>query len=179
MYSCKKIMVSLAIVLGFMVQSLPAAALDLYGFGSYWGGKDDADDSMGAGLGISQSIIIDTLTLDARVYFFEASDLEDGDSLSLVPIDLGLQLHIIPGSPAIDPYGLAGISFVWADADELDVDSTVGAYAGAGVNFQVAPSVKIFGEALYRYTEVNSDSDLGDLDASGFNINGGIKFSLF
>ena len=154
----------------------PAAALDLYGFGSYWD-KNDVEGSWGAGLGASLPLFIDFIRLDGRIYFFENSDLDTDDSLTLVPVDLGLQAHLFPDAD-IDPYGLAGISFLYADADKIDVDSTFGAYVGAGIDVKLGfPFFKLFGEVIYRFSDIDT-ALRDDVDVSGFTANVGLKFNF-
>ena len=168
--------VCILIILLSLSCATPAAALDLYGFGSYWD-KNDVEGSWGAGLGASLPLLIDFIRLDGRIYFFENSDLDTDDSLTLVPVDLGLQVHLFPDAD-IDPYGLAGISFLYADADKIDVDSTFGAYIGAGLDVKLGiPFFKLFGEALYRFSDI--DTALRDnVDVSGFTANVGLKFTF-
>ncbi len=155
----------------------PATAVDLYGFGSYWD-KKDVEGSWGAGLGVTLDLFfIDYLRLDGRVYFFENSDLDKDDSLTLMPIDLGLQVHLFPDAD-VDPYGLAGVSFLYADADKIDVDSTFGAYIGAGLDVKLGiPFFKLFGEAIYRFSDIDT-ALRDDVDVSGFTTNIGLKFNF-
>lgn len=159
----------LCLVLFFSPQSL---AFDVYGFGSYWD-KKDADGSWGGGLGLSIPLFTEYLRLDGRAYFFENSDLGT-DELKLLPLDIGLQGHFLPHG-RIDPYILGGISYVIADADLIEVDSNVGGYIGAGLDWALGDSiVKLFGEALYRFNKI--ETDIGDdIDVSGFTGNIGLK----
>jgi len=154
----------------------PAFSIDVYGFGSYWD-RNDVDGAWGGGVGVSLPLLIDYLRLDGRVYFFEDSDFGPDDELTLLPVDLGLQVHVFPDS-SIDPYLLAGFSYLYADADKVDVDSKFGAYLGAGVDMELSiPFFKVFAEAIYRFNEI--DSALGnDPDVSGFTGNIGLKFNL-
>jgi hypothetical protein len=155
---------------------VPAFAIDLYGFGSYWD-RDDVEGAWGGGVGASLPLLIDFLRLDGRIYFFENSEFGPDDELTLIPVDLGLQVHVLPDS-SIDPYLLGGISFLYADADKIDVDSTFGAYLGAGVDLELSiPFFKVFAEAIYRFNEI--DSAFGDdPDVSGFTGNVGLKFNF-
>jgi len=156
--------------------AVPAFAIDLYGFGSYWD-RDDVEGAWGGGVGVSLPLLIDFLRLDGRIYFFENSEFGQDDELTLIPVDLGLQVHVLPDSP-MDPYLLGGISFLYADADSIDVDSTFGAYLGAGVDFDLSiPFFKVFAEAIYRFNEI--DSAWGDdPDVSGLTGNVGLKFNF-
>ncbi len=153
----------------------PAMAFDLYGFASYWD-KNDVDGSWGAGLGLSLPLITDHLRLDGRVYHFEDSDFGPGDNLTLTPFDLGLQVHVLPDA-SLDPYLLAGVSYIYADADRFDVDSSFGGYLGAGLDLDVGiPLFRLFGEALYRFSSIDTNSGGGDIDINGFTANVGLKF---
>ena len=168
--------VCVLIVLIALAGATPAAAIDLYGFGSYWD-KNDVEGSWGAGLGASLPIFIDFIRIDGRIYFFENSDLDQDDSLRLVPVDLGLQVHLFPDGD-IDPYGLAGVSFLYADADRRDVDSTFGSYIGAGLDVKLGiPFFKLFGEAVYRFSDIDTARG-DDVDVGGFTANIGLKFNF-
>jgi hypothetical protein len=161
---------------GIVSMPPPVFAIDLYGFGSYWD-RDDVEGAWGGGVGASLPLLIDYLRLDGRIYFFENSKLGPDDELTLMPVDLGLQVHILPDR-SIDPYLLGGISYLYADADKIDVDSKFGAYLGAGVDVELnIPFFKIFAEAMYRFNEI--DSVLADdPDVSGFTGNIGLKFNF-
>jgi len=152
--------------------SSQALAIDLYGFGSYWD-KKDADGTWGGGLGLSIPLFTEYLRLDGRAYFFQNSDLGT-DELKLMPFDLGLQAHLLPDG-RLDPYILAGVSYVYADADLIDVDSNISGYIGAGLDLTIGETpLKIFGEALYRANKL--ETKFGeDIDVSGFTGNIGLK----
>ncbi len=149
-------------------------AIDLYGFASYWD-KNDVDGSWGAGLGLSLPLFTEHLRLDGRMYYFEDSDIGPGDDLTLTPFDLGLQVHFLPGAAA-DPYLLGGLSYIYADADRFDVDSSFGGYLGGGMELDPGiPLFRIFGEALYRFSSIDTDGH-GDISVNGFTANVGLKF---
>jgi len=152
-----------------------AMAIDLYGFGSYWD-KEDADGTWGGGIGISLPFITERLRIDGRAYFFEDSDLGNNGDLSVTPFDLGLQVHILPNA-TLDPYLLGGISYIYADSNRFDVDSSFGGYLGFGLDWALgSPLIKIFGEVLYRASELESNFD--DIDVSGMTANIGLKIHL-
>ena len=159
-----------------VVSSAPVQAIDLYGFGSYWD-RDEVEGAWGGGVGLSLPLLIDYLRLDGRVYFFENSKIGPDDELTLLPVDFGLQVHVLPDS-SIDPYLLGGISYLYADADKIDVDSKFGAYLGAGLDVELSiPFFKIFAEAIYRFNEIDS-ALADDPDVSGFTGNIGLKFNF-
>lgn len=152
-----------------------AFALDLYGFGSYWD-KKDAESSWGGGIGLSLPLFTEYLRLDGRAYYFGDSDLERSDgSVKFIPLDLGLQVHILP-SGQVDPYLLGGVSYVYVDdSDWYDINSKFGGYVGAGLDVELGSSfVKLFGEALYRFAKVDGFFD-NNIDVSGFTGNIGVK----
>ena len=158
-----------------LLAAAPAKALDVYGFGSYWD-KGDANGKWGMGLGASLPVLTDFLLLDSRIAFYKDSQLDGHDDLTLMPIDLGAQVHILPGS-ALDPYGMAGVSFIYADADHSDVDSSFGTYLGGGLAWDPFSSVQFFGEVIYRFQEL--DGGRGEhIDISGFTGNVGVRFSF-
>ncbi|MCK5071231.1 MAG: hypothetical protein KAR01_11835, partial [Desulfocapsa sp.] len=106
MKAMKKVLAG--VLFSILCCSSQANAIDVYGFGSYWD-KGDVDGTWGAGVGVSLPFILDNLRIDGRAHYFEDSDLGN-DSLKVIPIDLGLQVHILPDSP-LDPYALGGISY--------------------------------------------------------------------
>ncbi len=163
----------LPLFLGVLLLASTAQAIDLYGYGSYWD-KKDAEGTWGAGLGLSLPLFTEHLRLDGRMYFFEDSDV-DRDKLTLTPFDLGLQVHILPNS-SVDPYVLGGVSYIYANADRWDVDSSFGGYVGGGLDIELGiPLFKLFGEGLYRFSTVDRAFG-GDVDVSGFTGNVGLKF---
>ena len=153
-----------------------ASAIDLYGYGSYWG-KQDADGSWGAGVGLAIPLFTEHLRLDGRAHFF--SDSDAGiiyENVTLIPFDLGLQLHIFPYGD-VDPYLLGGVSYLYVDSSsEADLDSKFSGYIGAGLDVPLGTRmVKFFVEGLYRFAEL--DGLLEDkIDVGGFTGNLGIKF---
>ena len=81
---------------------------------------------------------------------------------------------ILPGE-RVDPYLLGGVSYVWVDEDEIDVDSDASGYIGAGLDIQLGDAnFLLFGEALYRFNELETEFE-EDIDVSGFTGNVGIK----
>lgn len=171
---CIKIVFS--IILGcILFCGSQASAIDLYGFGSYWAPKD-ADGTWGGGVGLSLPLFTEHLRLDGRAYYFGDSDIGwNNNSVTLTPFDLGLQVHILPGGE-VDPYFLGGISYVYVDdSDWYDINSEFGGYVGVGLDVELGTSfVKMFGEALYRFAEI--DGFLSDnIDVGGFTGNIGVK----
>ncbi len=169
----RKVRILCLLLLLVVLTTPPAMALDIYGFGSYWD-KKDADGSWGTGLGLSLPLFTEHLRLDARIYFFQDSDFGYDDSLTLTPVDLGLQVHFMPASK-VAPYLLGGISYIFADADHLDVDASFGGYVGGGLEWALGTSLlKLFGEIVYRFDTLDSNGPR-DVDVSGVNGNVGLK----
>ncbi len=152
------------------------SAFDLFGYGSYWD-KQDADGAWGGGIGIGIPLFTDYVLLDGRGHFF--SDSDTGiiyENVTMIPFDLGLQVHILPEN-VVDPYILGGVSYVYVDnSEEFDLDSNLGGYIGAGLDVQLgSPVFILFGEALYRFAELDGILD-ESIDVGGFTGNVGIKF---
>jgi hypothetical protein len=158
-----------------LLAGAPATAVDLYGFGSYWD-KGDAEGTWGTGVGLSLPLLTDHLRLDGRIYFFENSTLGKDDELTLVPVDLGVQVHLAPDA-ALNPYALGGVSFIYADADRSDVDSSCGGYLGGGLEWSPLSILKLYGEVAYRFQELAGGRG-DDIDVSGYTGNLGVKINF-
>lgn len=169
-------MVLLLVFVSILFSGSNVSAIDLYGFGSYWS-KQDAEGSWGGGVGLSLPLFTEHLRLDGRATFF--SDSDTGivyENVSMIPFDLGLQVHLFPAGNA-DPYLLGGVSYLYVDSsDNLDLDARFSGYIGAGLDVSLGTSLlKLFGEAIYRFAEL--DGILEDkIDVGGFTGNVGIKF---
>ncbi|QQG66663.1 outer membrane beta-barrel protein [Desulfobulbus oligotrophicus] len=174
MYTQKR-MHLLGLICAFFIFSSPALAIDLYGFASYWD-KGDIDGKAGFGIGLGVPVFSDYIRLDSRIHFVKDSTFDGNDELTLIPFDVGLQAHLMPGM-SIDPYALAGVSFVYADADKSDVDSSFGGYLGGGVEWTPFHIASFFGEAVYRFHEL-SGSRGSHIDLSGMTWNIGVRFSF-
>lgn len=155
-----------------LFSSSPLLAIDLYGFGSYWD-KGDAEGTWGFGIGLSLPIFTEHIRLDSRVYFFENSTLGRNDELTVIPFDLGVQMHLLPGA-TLNPYAVGGVSFIYADADRSDVDSSFGSYLGGGLEWEPLSFIKLYGEVVYRFQKLDGGY-AGDLDVSGYTGNVGMK----
>jgi len=167
---------SLGLLISIVFSCSNASAIDLYGYGSYWS-KQDADGSWGAGIGLALPLFTEHLRLDGRAHFF--SDSDAGliyENVTMIPFDLGLQVHILPNGK-VDPYILGGVSYLYVDnSSEADLDSKFSGYIGAGIDVPLGTSlVKIFGEALYRFAELDGILE-ENIDVGGFTGNVGLKF---
>ncbi|MBT8355017.1 MAG: outer membrane beta-barrel protein [Desulfofustis sp.] len=166
---------SLGLLISILFCGSNASAIDLYGYGSYWG-KQDVDGSWGAGVGLAIPLFTEHLRLDGRATFFSDSDAGSVyRDVTLIPLDLGLQVHILPYGD-LDPYLLGGVSFIYVDnSSEIDLDTKTSGYIGVGLDVSLGTSlVKLFGEAIYRFTELESVLD-ESIDVGGFTGNVGVK----
>lgn len=164
-----------SVVLMLLLAGTPAGAVDLYGFASYWD-KGDVEGRWGYGIGLSVPLLFEQLKLDGRVAFYDDSPLGYHDELTIIPFDLGLQVLLFP-SAALAPYALAGLSYLYVDADRSDVDSSFGGYLGGGLEWSPISFISLHGEVVYRMHEV--DRGRGDnIDVSGITGNIGAKLSF-
>ncbi len=166
----------LGLLFSILFCSSNASAIDLYGYGSYWD-KQDAEGAWGAGIGLAIPLFTEYLRLDGRAHFF--SDSDTGivyENVTTIPFDLGLQVHILPRGK-VDPYILGGVSYLYVDtSSEVDLDSKFSGYIGAGLDVALGtPLVKLFGEAIYRFAELDGILE-ESIDVGGFTGNVGIKF---
>lgn len=152
-----------------------ARAVDLYGFASYWD-KGDIEGKAGLGFGARMPLVSEHLLLDGRIAFYGDSTFDGSDELSMVPVDLGLQVPILPGA-TLNPYVMGGFSYIYADADRSDVDSSFGGYLGGGVEWAPFSVVHLFGELVFRIQDLDGGRG-SDIDVSGATGNIGLKVSF-
>lgn len=164
----------LTLCAGVFIIPKSAYAIDVYALGSYWDIKD-ADGNWGTGVGGSLPLLTEHLRLDARAYYFEGIDVGKGE-ISLYPIDLGAQIHLLPNAK-FNPYVLGGATYFYVDNDNVDVDSDFGAYIGGGMEYRLLAILRPFAEVAYRWAELGSDigPSNNDLEASGITANVGLK----
>lgn len=163
------------LLLLILLAGAPAGAVDLYGFASYWD-KGDVEGRWGYGIGLRAPLLFEQLKLDGRVAFYDDSPLGRHDELTLIPFDLGVQALLFP-SATLAPYALAGFSFLYADADRTDVDSSFGGYLGGGLEWAPVSFLSLHGEVVYRMQEVDRGRG-DDIDLSGITANLGVKLSF-
>ena len=173
---------SVAAILSSVLWASPVYAIDIFGAGSYWQ-LEDADGVWGAGVGIAIPVFTPHVRIEARTYLFDNTEIDDDndDELDILPIDVGMQLHLFPNGP-LDPYVVSGASFLYADTDSerIDVDSNVGAYAGGGLQLRVTSFLSVYAEALYRMADVDVDGIINkdEVDISGVTGNIGAKLTF-
>ena len=170
----KRTVTGMLLAAGWMIAGTvaPAQAINLYGFASYWD-KGDLEGKGGFGVGLGMPLVSGHIVLDGRIYFIGKSSLARDDELTMVPLDLGLQLHLFPGA-ALNPYALGGISFIYADADRSDVDSSFGAYLGAGLEWAPVSFLRLFGEGIYRFQKLDGSRG-SNIDVGGLTGNVGVR----
>lgn len=167
---------TLLVLIGVMVSWVsPTLAFDLSGFVSYWDAKQ-VESTYGYGVALGVPLFSEHLRLDGRISVLEESRLGPHDHAQLMPIDLGVRAHVWPGND-LDPYALAGISFVYAETDQASVHSSFGTYIGGGINWSPWPVISLFGELTYRYQELSRNGG-EDIDLSGLIGNAGMRFSF-
>lgn len=161
------------IFLILIFSSTTLLAQDIYVGASYWD-MDDAEEVVGGHVGVSLPFLLPGFKLDAKIFFFEDTEI-DSENIELLPVDVGAQFHLFEDQD-FHPYILAGVSFIYADADDIDLDSTLGAYAGGGLEYKLG-LLRIYAEVMYRIAEVDKDTNVleDDLDLNGLLGNAGLK----
>lgn len=151
-------------------------ALDLAAYGSYWG-VEDGDDSWGTGAKVGIPVLTDRLQVEGRAYWFPDVSGSSMEDISLLPLDLGAAVHIMPKND-FDIYAAAGASYIFADSDEISIDDTLGAYAGLGLEYALAGGFAFAAEALVRFASFDFSRSFHDnsFDATGLTVNAGLRF---
>lgn len=155
----------------------PVHAIDLGLMGSFYN-PDDGDDNWGAGVKAGIPLGTDHVMLEGRGYYFPEQN-NDGGDIGFIPVDLGLALHLSP-KENFDPYAVAGISYVFVEGDDIQLDDEFGAYLGGGAEFALGPNTAIFGEAIFRFLELDRQDGLSDdnFNADGLSANVGIRWRI-
>jgi len=151
----------------------PVAALGL--FGSYL----DADD-LGDGYGGGAKLEIkptDVISVDGRASWIYFEDFE----VQMIPLEAALRLNIPLMGSRIVPYVGAGGGYYIFDADDVDLDDSVGYFPLVGMEVGLR-RVALFAEARWLFLEADVDSALDELaniddaDVDGLGINVGLLF---
>lgn len=140
-----------------------AQAADFSFFGSYWS-TDDADDALGAGLGVH----FDTVPIELRGTVYPDVTDNGGDVL-VAPIDFGVVFNLARAD-AFDFFVGGGGSYHIIDTDHGDPDNEFGWYALARIEIMINERIDIMIEPMYRGVEF----DDVDADLSGPAVNAGI-----
>lgn len=166
----KKLILTVFLII-FSANSL--LAQDIYVGASYWD-MDDTEEVVGGNVGVALPFLLPGLKLDAKIFFFEDTEFES-ENIELLPVDVGGQFHLFEDAD-FHPYVLAGVSFIYANADNIDLDSTLGAYAGGGLEYKLG-LVRLYAEFMYRIAEIDKDTNVleDDLNINGMLANAGLK----
>lgn len=172
-----KILSALLIICMCSLVSFKAHAIDLGLNASYWD-TDEGEGAWGYGAQVGFPFIIDHLHLEARAYKFE----EDGGALfgdvDITPIDAGLAFFFTKDE-TVNPYLVAGVSYLYVDSEDLDLDDDFGYYGGAGLDFDISNGFRLVGEAIFRSAEFDSDAGFDEsFDTSGVTFNLGLRYRL-
>ena len=135
------------------------------------------DGAWGGHLGLALPLFTEMLRLDGRVYYYESFNYEDGDGdLEIVPVDLGLQLHILPNGK-LDPYLQAGVTYTFADGkdNDISIDDGFGGYIGVGLDWALMKILKPYAEFNYRFQEMDTNIDQLEANLTGWTGNVGLK----
>ncbi len=164
------IALSLLVVLSAL--AAPARALDLeFGvFGSEMD-SDDLGDGSGAGvkLGISP---MDFLVLEGRASWIEFDDFD----IDMIPLEVAGRLNFSLLGNWIVPYVGAGAGYYLFEADDADLDDSVGFFPMVGLEVGLH-NIAFFVEARWLFLETDVDSaraeldDIGEADVDGLCIN--------
>jgi len=165
------IALSLLTVLTTFVIS-PAHAMDLeFGvFGSEMDSDDLGDGSgVGAKLGISP---MDLLSLEARASWIQFDDFD----IDMIPLEVAGRLNFSLFGNWIVPYVGAGAGYYMFEADDADLDDSVGFFPMVGLEVGVH-QIAFFVEARWLFLETDVDSaraeldDIVEADVDGLGVN--------
>jgi len=157
-------------ITGLMLISGAAAIADNeWGlFGTFWS-PSDGDDSAGGGVKVGIEMV-DSVQLDLRWSVF--SDVLDsppgGPELEVRPLEFGLAFAV-PVSDDVETAFGGGLGYYMMDGEsgtgvDADVDSELGFYLSAGLEWTIQrsgadygeTSVKLFVEGIYRFVEADN-----------------------
>lgn len=167
--------------------TMASAAGGLGVFGSYWDTKD-----LGPGFGGGVKFcgeLSEFLAIELRASCVTKFDDWDGDDdLFVIPLEAGLIFTLPLGEDVpLTLYGGGGGGYaIIPEADDVDLDDEFCFYGVAGAAFALNESIAIFGEAQYRFLEIDGAKvdgekiDTGDEKGklSGLGVNVGLRFSF-
>ena len=168
----KKWMVVL-VVIGFCA-TVVSAESGLGVFGSYWKTKD-LGSSFGGGVKF-RAELTEGLCLELRASCLTKFDDWDGDDeLFAIPLEGGLVYSFPLGydSPVFAYVGGGAGYTILPEADEIDMGDDFCFYGLGGIEFALNDNLRIFGEGMYRFLEVDG------VKVDGLRVNlGGEKAKL-
>jgi hypothetical protein len=171
--------IALATSAAHSAQAQSQSGGDLGLFASYLD-TDDLKEAYGAGAKLKLNVT-HLFALDIRGSYLEFDDTE----ISVIPVE-GLVLLQIPLGSAMNAYGGVGVGYYFFDADNADLEDSVGYFPVAGFEVTVG-SVKLFGEV--RWLALSPDVDAAEdeiegivegdsADADGIGVNIGLAIPL-
>jgi hypothetical protein len=172
----------LAILVGIgSANSAKAEALgaDLGFFGSYLD-SDDLQEAIGGGAKLKFNLA-EFFALDVRGSYLEFDDTD----ITVIPVE-ALALLQLPLGDTLNLYGGVGVGYYFFDADNVDLEDSVGYFPVAGLEVALG-EVKLFGEIRWLALSPDADAagdeldeifDSGEADADGIGINVGIALDL-
>lgn len=162
------------ILIGWMGWIATVSASDFAGFVSVWKGSE-TDARFGGGVKLALTEKGQDTYVELRLSAFDdlGPDAVE-ESLSVLPVELGLRFRIAD-TGALYPYLGLGGGYYWMDYGDLSVDDALGAYGLFGLQWTFHPRGFALAEVMYRY--VQTESTVGDLDLSGLGANVGIGWA--
>jgi len=108
-------------------------------------------------------------------------DSDEGD-FDVTNLSIGAQYRFALADPQLTPFVGGGLGVLFSDGDRRDVDTTVGAYANAGVDYFLLKQLALTAEArLVVAPDVDSrdkwdGTRRGDFDPSSFSTTVGARY---
>jgi hypothetical protein len=161
----------LAKALGFVLMVTTAQAVELGGFWANWD-TSEYGKSGGYGLKLALSEKGQETQVELRGSIF--SDLapeESGETLEVIPIELGTRFPIV-GEGSLSAYLGLGAGYYLMDMETQSVDDEFGYYGLLGLQLRMGKTFSLFGEIMYRMVEASTD--IQDYKLDGLGVNAGI-----
>ena len=164
--------IALSLLTVLSVFAVPARAIDveLGVFESQMDSDDLGDGSgVGAKLGISP---MDLLSLEARASWIQFDDFD----IDMIPLEVAGRLNFSLFGNWIVPYVGAGAGYYMFEADDADLDDSVGFFPMVGLEVGVH-QIAFFVEARWLFLETDVDSaraeldDIVEADVDGLGVN--------
>lgn len=125
------------------------------------------------------------LELSADWMVTDVESTSDLGELTIIPIMLTGQYHILPKISPADPYLGLGVGFFLTSFDrdspgDSDVDPAVGFHLNAGVNVMVttALALNVDARAVFGETDFTFGSAKDEVSLNSFLVTGGLKYFL-
>jgi hypothetical protein len=144
----------------------------------------DSGRSIGAGARLSlggESVLFD---LTATAFFQDVNTghlgLPGTSDVSIAPIEIGGR-YLFGRGRDFRPYLGLGASYLLVDVSGGDADDEFGAYGLVGLVFGANGKVQLYGEMVYRYSEITVDYGAygkSEVEICGFGIAAGFNFTF-